>query len=99
MIARATSRVVQHWRVDLYNRMINMDMASYWMHGIADGTSRVMADAEQLYIGYRGILVRSAEAILKVAVALTVAFLINWQLTLLALVGGPISAVSVRKVG
>ncbi|MGB1125149.1 MAG: ABC transporter ATP-binding protein [Phycisphaeraceae bacterium] len=99
MIARATSRVVQHWRVELYRRMIRMDMASYWMHGIADGTSRVMADAEQLYIGYRGILVRSAEAILKVAVALTVAFLINWQLTLLALVGGPIIAVIVRKFG
>jgi len=99
MIARATSRVVQHWRVDLYRRMIRMDMSSYWMHGIADGTSRVMADAEQLYIGYRGILVRSAEAILKVAVALTIAFLINWQLTLLALVGGPIIAVIVRKFG
>lgn len=99
MIARTTARVVQHWRVTLYRRMVRMDISSYWQHGIADGTSRVMADAEQLYLGYRGILVRSAEATLKVAAALTVAFIINWRLTALALIGGPIIAVVVRKFG
>jgi ABC-type multidrug transport system fused ATPase/permease subunit len=99
MIARVTARVVQYWRVQLYRRMIRMDMTSYWIHGMADGTSRVMADVEQLYAGYRGILVRSAEAILKVAVALTVAFMINWQMTLFALISGPFIAIVIRKFG
>lgn len=99
MIARVTSRVVQHWRLTLYRQMVRMNMTSYWLHGIADGTSRVMSDVEQLYLGYRGILVRSSQAILKVAVALAVAFLINWQLTSVALIGGPFIAIVVRKFG
>ena len=99
MIAQVTARVVQYWRVILYRRMIRMGMTSYWGHGIADGTSRVMSDVEQLYTGYRGILVRSAQAILKVITALTVAFMINWQLTLVALVGGPFIAIVIRKFG
>jgi len=98
-IVRTTSRVIQYWRVTLYDKMVRMDMASYWAHGMADGASRIMNDVEQLRNGYQGILVRSSQAVLKVIVSLAVAFIVNWQLTLLALVGGPVIAVVVRKFG
>ena len=99
MVVRTTSRVVQHWRVSLYRKMVRMDMASYWAHGMADGASRIMTDVEQLRNGFQGILVRSAQAVLKVLMALTVAFIINWQLTAVALIGGPIISIVVRKFG
>ncbi len=99
MIARVTSRVVQHWRVSTYRKMLRMSMASSWAHGTGDGISRIMNDIAALYNGYRGILVRSPQAALKVVMALAVAFIVNWQLTLLALIGGPAIAVVVRKFG
>ncbi|MEM6552387.1 MAG: ABC transporter ATP-binding protein [Planctomycetota bacterium] len=98
-IARVTSRVIQHWRVTLYRDMIRMSMRSAWTHGINDGLSRIMADISVLYTGYRGILVRSPQAAAKVVMALTVALIVNWQLTLLALIGGPIIALVVQKFG
>jgi len=99
MIVRTTSRVIQFWRVSLYRKMVRMDLGSYWAHGMADGASRIMTDVDQLRNGFQGILVRSSQALLKVIMALTVAFIINWQLTAVALIGGPIISVVVRKFG
>lgn len=99
MIIRATSRVVQHWRLELYRKTIYMNMDSFWAHGVADGASRIMGDVTHLSSGYQGVLVRSTQAILKVVIALTIAFIINWQLTMIAMIGGPVIAVVVRKFG
>lgn len=98
-IIRTVSRVIQHWRVLLYRKMVRMDMASYWAHGMADGASRIMTDVEHLRNGYQGVLVRSSQAIFKVGIALGVAFIVDWKLTLLAMIGGPLIAVVVRKFG
>lgn len=99
MIIRATSRVVQHWRLVLYGKTIRMNMPSFWQHGMADGASRIMGDVTHLSSGFQGILVRSTQAMLKVIIALSVAFIINWQLTLIAMIGGPVIAIVVRKFG
>lgn len=99
MVVRTISRVIQYWRVALFKKMVRMDMATYWAHGMADGASRIMTDVEHLRNGYQGILVRSSQAIMKIAIALTVAFIINWKLTLIALVGGPLIAIVVRQFG
>lgn len=99
MVMRTISRVIQFWRINLYRKMIRMEMAIYWMHGMTDGSSRIINDVEHLRSGFQGILVRSSQASLKVLIALTVAMLVNWKLTLLALIGGPIIAIIVRKFG
>lgn len=99
MVMRTISRVIQQWRIELYRKMIRMEMSVYWLHGMTDGSSRIINDVNFLSNGFQGILVRSAQSSLKVIVALSVAFIINWQLTLLALVGGPIIAIIVRKFG
>lgn len=99
MVMRTISRVIQTWRLVLYRKMIRMEMATYWLHGMTDGTSRLMGDVEHLRSGFQGILVRSSQASLKVLIAMTVAMLINWKLTLVALIGGPIIGLLVRKFG
>jgi len=99
MIAISISRVIEFWRITLFRKMVRMDMACYWAHGMADGASRIMTDVEHLRNGYQGILVRSSQAILKVIMSLVVAFMINWQLTAMALIGGPVIALVVRKFG
>ena len=99
LVMRTISRVIQQWRIELYRKMIRMEMAIYWLHGMTDGSSRIINDVEHLRSGFQGILVRSAQASLKVLIALAVAMIVNWQLTLLALVGGPVIAVIVRKFG
>lgn len=99
IIMRTISRVIQQWRLELYRKMIRMEMATYWLHGMTDGTSRLISDVEYLRGGFQGILVRSSQASLKVLIALTVAMIVNWKLTLIALIGGPIIALVVRKFG
>ena len=99
LVMRTISRVIQLWRIELYRKMVRMEMSTYWLYGMTDGTSRLMGDVEHLRSGYQGILVRSAQASLKVLIAFAVALLINWKLTLIALIGGPIIALMVRKFG
>ena len=99
LIMRVISRVVQTWRIELYRKMIRMEMETYWLHGMTDGTSRLISDVEQIRSGLQGILVRSSQASLKVLIAFGVAMLINWKLTLVALIGGPIIFLMVRKFG
>ncbi|MEM6506905.1 MAG: ABC transporter ATP-binding protein [Planctomycetota bacterium] len=99
LVMRVISRVIQTWRSELYRKMIRMEMSTYWLHGMSDGTSRMMGDVENLRSGFQGILVRSSQAGLKVLIAFAVAMLINWKLTLIALIGGPIIAIMVRKFG
>ncbi|MBX2850577.1 MAG: ABC transporter ATP-binding protein/permease [Phycisphaeraceae bacterium] len=99
LVMRTISRVIQQWRIELYRKMIRMEMEIYWLYGMTDGSSRIINDVEHLRSGFQGILVRSAQASLKVVIALAVAMIVNWQLTLLALIGGPVIAVVVRKFG
>lgn len=99
LVMRTISRVIQQWRIELYRKMIRMEMEIYWLYGMNDGSSRIINDVEHLRSGFQGILVRSAQASLKVIIALAVAMIVNWQLTLLALVAGPVIAVVVRKFG
>ncbi|MFK7789313.1 MAG: ABC transporter ATP-binding protein [Phycisphaeraceae bacterium] len=99
LVMRTISRVIQQWRIELYRKMIRMEMSLYWTHGMTDGTSRIINDVEYLRNGFQGILVRSSQASLKVLTALTVAMIVNWKLTLIALTMGPVIAVIVRKFG
>lgn len=99
LVMRTISRVIQYWRVELYRKMIRMEMSVYWLHGMTDGSSRIINDVNYLRNGFQGILVRSSQAGLKVITALSVAMLINWKLTLIAMIGGPVIAVIVRKFG
>jgi ABC-type multidrug transport system fused ATPase/permease subunit len=99
MVMRTISRVIQQWRIELYRKMIRMEMENYWLHGMTDGTSRIINDVELLRSGFQGILVRSSQAGLKVITALSVAMVVNWKLTLIALIGGPIIGIIVRKFG
>lgn len=99
MIIRVTTRTAQTWRVLLFRKMLRMRMEDYWAYGMSDGASRIMADVESLRSGYHSILVRSAQALLKIFMALLVALIINWQLTALALIGGPAIVYVIRKFG
>lgn len=99
MVMRVISRVIETWRINLYRKMIRMEMETYWLHGMTDGTSRLIGDVEQLRSGFQGILVRSSQASLKMLIAFSVAMMINWKLTLIALIGGPIIGLMVRKFG
>lgn len=99
MVVRVMMRVIQWWRIRLFRKMVRMQMKTYWLHGADDGASRIMTDVEALRTGFQSILIRSLQALGKVLIAMSVAFIINWKLTLLALVGGPILALVVRKFG
>ncbi|MGB0767288.1 MAG: ABC transporter ATP-binding protein [Phycisphaeraceae bacterium] len=99
LVMRTIARVIQSWRVRLYRKMVRMEMATYWVHGMTDGTSRIINDVEYLRNGFQGILVRSSQASLKVLIAITVAMIVNWKLTLIALIGGPIIGLIVRQFG
>ncbi len=85
--------VVQHaamvWRSRMIRRLLNLPMVELLQSGTADHMSRVIFDTRPLSRAYRAILSKSVEQVLKGGIAVTIALVIDWQLTLLALVCVP----------
>ena len=99
MVIEAAQRGSMHWRHRMFARLIQSPMVELLRRGSADEISRVIADTHVMFSGYHAILGKAVIKILHAAAALAVAFWLNWQLTLIGLVGAPIIGVLLRKFG
>lgn len=95
--------VVQHaamvWRSRMIRRILNLPMVELMQSGTADHMSRVIFDTRPLSRSYRAIMSKSVEQVLKGGIAVTIALVIDWKLTLLALVCVPPLGIMLRKFG
>ncbi|MEO0587536.1 MAG: ABC transporter ATP-binding protein, partial [Planctomycetota bacterium] len=87
------------WRQRLYRRVIAMPMAGLSGHGESDAISRTITDVNTMTQGYRVLLGKTVERVLRGVFAFGVALLFSWQLTLIAIAAAPIIGVIVRKLG
>jgi ABC-type multidrug transport system fused ATPase/permease subunit len=95
VIFRATMR----WREQMLRRMINAPMAELLLTGTGDATSRINTDAQVLSNGYSMVLSKAVGELLKGAAVIIAAFVINWKLSAVAIIGAPIIGVLLRKFG
>lgn len=94
-----TLRAAQYWRSRMFRRLIHAPMEFVIKRSTSDHISRMIFDAEQLRSGYSAIAGKTIAELLKGAAAIIVAIAVDWQLTLLAAVVGPIIFVLLRKFG
>ncbi|MCA9277006.1 MAG: ABC transporter ATP-binding protein [Phycisphaerales bacterium] len=82
-----------------YGQVLKLPLKTIVSEGPVDAISRVVNDTESLAAGFVAMLSKAVAHILKGLIALMVALLTNWQLTLVALIVMPILATIIRKLG
>ena len=95
MAIRAIARI----RLDAFRHAIEMPLAVVFRFGPSELVSRINKDAQALQKGFDTLLGKTVAQVAKGIAAFLVAILIDWRLTLIAVVLGPIIAVVLRKFG
>ncbi len=90
MSVDAVTQAITVWRDRLFDRLVHMPMMQVLQAGTADNISRLMSDTGVLFTGYKAVVGGPMLESLKGAAGLTVAFIINWRLTLIALAATPL---------
>ncbi len=83
-------RATMVWRNRLFDRLVHAPLTESMYDGSSKQVSRLIHDTGHLTVGFKAIIGRSVVELTKMLAALTLAFLINWQLTLVALAGAPL---------
>ncbi len=95
----AVHRAVARVRLDAFQHVIHVPWELQKRRGAYDMLSRVAGDCNRIAGGMRLLLGKSLRSVLIGTATLLLALLIDWQLTLLFLVGLPLLAVLIRKLG
>jgi ABC-type multidrug transport system fused ATPase/permease subunit len=90
IVITVVMRTAMNWRARLMRRVLN---------GHVQLLIRVTNDTSVLANALREIFGRTAGEMLKAVFGIGTAFLLNWKLTLLAMVGAPAIAILLRKFG
>ncbi|MCC5830246.1 MAG: ABC transporter ATP-binding protein [Phycisphaeraceae bacterium] len=92
-------RAAMIWRGRLFRHQLRLPYPVLMAQGFTNSISRVLNDTAKLTAGYQAILGRAALEVGKMIAALTAAFIINWRLTLMALLVGPLIALVTGYAG
>jgi ABC-type multidrug transport system fused ATPase/permease subunit len=92
-------RTTMFWRARLMRRVLNGQFLLLQEQGQSDQLIRVTNDTGVLSGALREIFGRAVGELLKAIAGVTTAFILNWQLTLLALITAPVIAILLRKFG
>lgn len=92
-------RAAMYWRTRLFHRLLHARPVELLARGSSDHISRLTIDTTSLIQGYQAILGRGVADVTKGAAALAGAVLLDWRLTLLALIAAPLLAYMLRKFG
>ena len=92
-------RTVARVRLDAFRHAIEMPLAVVFRFGPSELVSRINKDAQALQKGFNTLLGKALAQVAKGIAAFLVAILIDWRLTLIAVVLGPVIAVVLRKFG
>ena len=86
-------------RLDAFRHAIEMPLGMVFKFGPSEMVSRINKDAQALQQGFTTLLGKAVAQVSKGIAAFLVAILVDWRLTLIAVVLGPIIAVILRKFG
>jgi ABC-type multidrug transport system fused ATPase/permease subunit len=82
-----------------FGHVIHLPLKTVVSEGPTDAISRIINDTETLGSGFTALLSKVVAHITKGLVALTTAFIINWQLALSAMIVLPLLGAVIRKIG
>ncbi|MGA3067980.1 MAG: ABC transporter transmembrane domain-containing protein [Tepidisphaeraceae bacterium] len=83
----------------LYDRVLRVPMQFFGQKGTSDVTSRLVSDAATLQDGFKQVLGQSVQEPIKALMALGLALLLSWRLTVFILLFCPIMYAIVKKFG
>jgi subfamily B ATP-binding cassette protein MsbA len=86
-------------RRQLYDRVLRVPMQFFGQKGTSDVTSRLVSDASTLQDGFKQVLGQSIQEPIKALMALGLALILSWQLTVSIVLFSPIMVIIVRKFG
>ncbi|MCC6682775.1 MAG: ABC transporter ATP-binding protein [Phycisphaeraceae bacterium] len=96
----AVQRLAMIWRGRLFDRMLFAPLGALGEQEEGSGfASRLIVDINVLIRGQLAILSKAVAEVIKGASALCVALLLDWVLTLLALIAAPLIVIWMRKFG
>lgn len=98
-LVRATVwRAVMNMRCDMYNTALHLPVTFYARHGTTDTMSRFLQDTHELAQGQIAFFGKTMAEPAKALASFTMALLFSWELTLWALVLGPVAAVLIHTI-
>jgi subfamily B ATP-binding cassette protein MsbA len=92
-------RTVMRIRKAAFQRLIHAPYELLLTEGSADKISRIVRDTNQLGRGFNALLGKALYDLLTAAACLSWAFIIDWRMSLLFLIGAPVIALCIRKFG
>ena len=99
LVGTAIWRGVMDMRCDNYNVVLHLPTTFFSEKGVSDATSRFIQDTNELARGQNTLLGKTLVEPAKAVASLSVALFMSWELTLLALLGGPPAFILIRKMG
>ncbi len=92
-------KTIARIRREAFGQVLHLPLKTVVAEGPTDAISRVVNDTEALGAGFVVLLSKAVAQILQGVIMLLLAFLINWQLSVAALLVLPILATVIRKLG
>lgn len=96
---RSAISAINDIRKRLYDHILHLPLGYFGKHGTSDVTSRLVSDAQNLQDGFKTVLGQAVAEPIKAGLALTLAAIIDWRLTLFIIVFAPLMAVMIKKFG
>ena len=92
-------RTIADLRRALFSRVVHLPLRTITARGSSDAISRIVNDPQQLGSGLTALLGKTVAQVSKGVAALAAALVINWRLTLVALIVAPVLYTVIRKLG
>lgn len=86
-------------RLDAFRHAIEMPLAEVFRFGPSEMVSRINKDAMALQAGFNTLLGKSVAQVTKGIASFTVAIIVDWRLTLIAVVLGPLIGAILKNFG
>lgn len=93
------TRTIARLRLAAFRSVVQMPLSSVVARGPAEFVAKIVRDAAEIQIGLLSLTSRAMTQISKGTAAFAVAIIIEWRLTLVAVILAPVMAVILRKFG
>ncbi|MFQ5412180.1 MAG: ABC transporter transmembrane domain-containing protein, partial [Phycisphaerae bacterium] len=99
LISLVAGRTVVNLRRHMYDRVLQLPVSHFAQHGVSDLVSRFVQDSQDVYRGLNFVFAKSLREPLKALFTFGTALVLDWHLTLLAVVAAPLGALLIRRFG
>lgn len=99
LISLVAGRTVVAMRRQMYERVLRLPISYYSTHGASDLVSRFVQDSQDIYRGLVFVFAKSLREPLKAMFVFAAALVIDWRVTMLAVISAPMAGLLIRKFG